>query len=71
MIVVPGSRHVHPTGGILARKDLEAIAAILQKHPQVWVYADEIYSRLVFDGDFFSIAPRTAEPRRFACSLMT
>ena len=46
----------NPTGGILARKDLEAIAAILQKHPQVWVYADEIYSRLVFDGDFFSIA---------------
>ena len=46
----------NPTGGILARKDLEAIAAILARHPQVWVYADEIYSRLVFDGAFFSIA---------------
>ena len=29
---------------------------MLKKHPQVWVYADEIYSRLVFQGDFFSIA---------------
>jgi len=46
----------NPTGGCLSRKDLESIASILQKHPQVWVYADEIYSRLVFSGEFFSIA---------------
>ena len=46
----------NPTGGLLGRKDLEAIAAILRKHPQVWVYADEIYSRLCYSGDFFSIA---------------
>jgi aspartate/methionine/tyrosine aminotransferase len=46
----------NPTGGLLTRKDLEAIAAVLARHPQVWVYADEIYSRLVYDGEFFSIA---------------
>jgi aspartate/methionine/tyrosine aminotransferase len=46
----------NPTGGLLGRKDLEAIAAILRKHPQVWVYADEIYSRLCYAGEFFSIA---------------
>jgi aspartate aminotransferase len=46
----------NPTGGLLSRKELEAIAAILRKHPQVWVYADEIYSRLVYAGEFFSIA---------------
>jgi aspartate/methionine/tyrosine aminotransferase len=46
----------NPTGGILSRKDLEAIAAILRKHPQVWVYADEIYSRLCYAEAFFSIA---------------
>jgi len=50
----------NPTGGSLSRKDLEGIAAILEKHPQVWVYADEIYSRLVYgtneQGSFFSIA---------------
>jgi aspartate/methionine/tyrosine aminotransferase len=46
----------NPTGGLLSRKDLEAIAAILRKHPQVWVYADEIYSRLCYTGAFFSIA---------------
>jgi aspartate/methionine/tyrosine aminotransferase len=46
----------NPTGGLLTRKELEDIAAILKKHPQVWVYADEIYSRLCYSGEFYSIA---------------
>ncbi|HUJ86923.1 MAG TPA: pyridoxal phosphate-dependent aminotransferase [Burkholderiales bacterium] len=46
----------NPTGGLLSRGELEQIAAILKRHPQVWVYADEIYSRLVYGEAFFSIA---------------
>ena len=46
----------NPTGGILKRADLEAIAEILRRHPQVWVFADEIYSRLCYDGEFVSLA---------------
>jgi aspartate/methionine/tyrosine aminotransferase len=46
----------NPTGGCLTRAELETIAQVLKKHPQVWVYADEIYSRLVFQSEFFSIA---------------
>jgi aspartate/methionine/tyrosine aminotransferase len=46
----------NPTGGLLKRADLEAIAAVLRRHPQVWVYADEIYGRLVYDDAFASIA---------------
>ena len=46
----------NPTGGCLTRKELEEIARVLQRHPQVWVYADEIYSRLAYAEDFFSIA---------------
>jgi aspartate aminotransferase len=46
----------NPTGGLLSRKELEQIAAILKRHPQVWVYADEIYSRLAYGEPFFSIA---------------
>jgi len=48
----------NPTGGILSHTDLDAIAEILIRHPQVWVYADEIYSRLAYDGPFDSIATR-------------
>jgi aspartate aminotransferase len=48
----------NPTGGILAHQDLDAIAEILRRHPQVWVFADEIYSRLVYDGRFDTLATR-------------
>ena len=48
----------NPTGGILDRANLDAIAEILARHPQVWVFADEIYSRLVYDGRFDSLATR-------------
>jgi aspartate/methionine/tyrosine aminotransferase len=46
----------NPTGGLLTLRDLRAIAEVLRAHPQVWIYADEIYSKLVYDGDFVSIA---------------
>ncbi|MEK0429576.1 MAG: hypothetical protein RL001_2103 [Pseudomonadota bacterium] len=46
----------NPTGGIIPKKDMEAIAEILRRHPQVWIFADEIYGRLIYDGEFVSIA---------------
>ncbi|MGH9847446.1 MAG: pyridoxal phosphate-dependent aminotransferase [Blastocatellia bacterium] len=46
----------NPTGGIIPKKDMEAIAAILRRHPQVWVFADEIYSQLCYDCEFVSLA---------------
>ena len=48
----------NPTGGMLQSADLDAIAAILARHPQVWVFADEIYSRLAYAGAFDSLAKR-------------
>ena len=46
----------NPTGGIISKKDMEAIAEILRKHPQIWIFADEIYGRLIYEGEFVSIA---------------
>jgi aspartate aminotransferase len=48
----------NPTGGMLQAADLDAIAKILARHPQVWVFADEIYSRLAYAGTFESLATR-------------
>ena len=45
----------NPTGGIIPKKDMEAIAAILRKHPHVWVFADEVYSQLCYEGEFCSL----------------
>jgi len=58
----------NPTGGLLSRRELEQIAAILKKHPQVWVYADEIYCRLAYTGEFFSIAQ---EPGMFERTIIS
>ena len=49
----------NPTGGVLTHADLDAIAEILLRHPQVWVFADEIYSRLIYDGRFDTLARRS------------
>ena len=46
----------NPTGAIIPRDQMAAIAEILAKHEQVWVFADEIYGRLVYEGEFVSIA---------------
>ncbi|MFM9884505.1 MAG: pyridoxal phosphate-dependent aminotransferase, partial [Burkholderiales bacterium] len=54
-LLILNSPH-NPTGGILTRRDLEDIAAVLRKHPDIWIYADEIYSRLCYEGEFASIA---------------
>ena len=54
-LLILNSPH-NPTGGVLAKSDLDAIAGVLAKHPQVWIYADEIYGRLIYDGAFHSIA---------------
>ena len=40
----------NPTGMVLPRADLEAIAAVLRRHPQVAVVCDEIYEALLAPG---------------------
>ena len=40
----------NPTGLVLQREELEAIAALLRRHPQVAVVCDEIYEHLLADG---------------------
>jgi len=41
----------NPTGGVVPRAELEALAKGLEAHPNVFVLADEIYSRLLYDGE--------------------
>jgi aspartate aminotransferase len=55
----------NPTGGVLTREDLEAIAALAVKH-DLFVLADEIYSEIIYDGDHYSIATFPGLPERTA-----
>lgn len=45
----------NPTGGMLTDADLAAIADLAVKH-DLWVLSDEIYSRVLYDGQFRSIS---------------
>src|SRR4051795_9656901 len=40
----------NPTGGVLTRADLESIADLAIRH-DLWVLADEIYGRILYDGE--------------------
>ncbi|HEY9619060.1 MAG TPA: pyridoxal phosphate-dependent aminotransferase [Crinalium sp.] len=44
----------NPTGGLLEKSDLEAIAALAQKH-DFYVLSDEVYSRILYEGQHESI----------------
>jgi aspartate aminotransferase len=43
----------NPTGGMLTREDLEEIAAVAKEH-YLMVLSDEIYERIVYEGEFVS-----------------
>lgn len=38
----------NPTGAVYSEQEIRALADVLEKHPQVWVLADEIYRELSF-----------------------
>ena len=44
----------NPTGGVLTRKDIEDVAEVIGDR-NIMVLSDEIYSRLIFEGEDFSI----------------
>ena len=46
----------NPTGGVFSKEDILAIADVLRDRPNIFILSDEIYDRLVFDGNVFSIA---------------
>lgn len=46
----------NPTGSVYSREELAGLAAVLAKHPQVYVIADEIYEHINYIGKHESIA---------------
>jgi len=47
----------NPTGAAYTRAELESLAEVLRRHPQVWVMTDDMYEHLVYGGfDYTTIA---------------
>ena len=55
----------NPTGRVSDRDELEAVAAIVRRHPQLLVMSDEIYEYLLEEGEthhsFAAVAPDLAD----------
>ncbi|HOH25240.1 MAG TPA: pyridoxal phosphate-dependent aminotransferase [Bacteroidales bacterium] len=46
----------NPTGSVYSKEELQALAAVLAKHPQVYILSDEIYEHINYLGKHESIA---------------
>ena len=58
----------NPSGAAYTHAELKALAAVLMKHPHVWVLTDDIYEHLVYDGFKFA-TPAEVEPALKARTL--
>jgi aspartate aminotransferase len=52
----------NPTGAAYSAAELSALAEVLLRHPQVWVFSDDIYEHILFDGFRFATLAQV-EPR--------
>lgn len=52
----------NPSGAVITRDEMRALADVLLRHPHVCILADDIYEHLVYDGREF-VTPAQVEPR--------
>ncbi len=54
----------NPTGAVYSADELRGLAAVLERYPQVWTIADDMYEHILFDGREFAtlaqVAPQLA-----------
>ena len=51
----------NPTGSAYSASDLRPLCDVLLRHPHVWILADDIYEKLVYDG-FRAVTVAAVEP---------
>jgi aspartate aminotransferase len=54
----------NPSGAVYTAGELRALAAVLERHPQLWIISDDMYEHVLFDGRSFAtlaaVAPQLA-----------
>ncbi|MBE3593505.1 MAG: pyridoxal phosphate-dependent aminotransferase [Candidatus Carbobacillus altaicus] len=46
----------NPTGSLYTERELALLAEVLEAYPDVWIVSDEIYRKLIYEGEHTSIA---------------
>jgi aspartate/methionine/tyrosine aminotransferase len=54
-LLIVNSPH-NPTGGVMSRSQVAALAEALKAREEIFVLSDEIYSRLIYEGEHTSLA---------------
>lgn len=44
----------NPTGAAYTAAELKALGEVLERHPQVWIFADDMYEHIVYDDFVFA-----------------
>jgi aspartate/methionine/tyrosine aminotransferase len=61
-LIVINSPH-NPTGSVLTKSDLEVLAGVAIERG-LWVLSDEVYNRIIYEGEYLSIASLPGMQRR-------
>ena len=61
-LIVINSPH-NPTGSVLTKSDLEMVAEVAVERG-LWVLSDEVYNRIIYEGEYLSIASLPGMQRR-------
>lgn len=61
-LIVINSPH-NPTGSVLTKSDLEMVAEVAVEGG-LWVLSDEVYNRIIYEGEYLSIASLPGMQRR-------
>jgi aspartate aminotransferase len=46
----------NPSGSVYTKNELESLALVLKKYPDIFIISDEIYENIIFSGSHYSIA---------------
>jgi aspartate aminotransferase len=50
----------NPAGAVYSEAELRGLAAVLERHPQVWILSDDMYEHIVFDGRRYATMAQAA-----------
>lgn len=43
----------NPTGMVYSKEEIKALGDVLVKHPDIWIISDDLYDKMIFDGEEF------------------
>jgi aspartate aminotransferase len=59
----------NPTGAVYSRKELESLAAVVRKYPNIYIFSDDIYEHMLYSGEKFYTLAEVAPDLKNRCFI--